>query len=458
MKCIFPACIFLFISIFRPELSYNQTKELIIPPAFLIPNYNRIPVGLYESVEGGASVARSAGLTAAWYNPAGIVLADFAAVSANYSGYQFLRLKLDNFEGELQSLNVDESPGLFSVVLKLPFDKTNSWSGGISLGNSTSWNPVLDSRTDLQLDNSTIETINLASKYSYSTIVPSFSIAWKADSSFRLGVSIGMPYSDLKVFQSISDQVLNEQFQEARLIDFSANGRAYQFQIKAGTQWEPSKNIVLGLTLYSPGFQFAGTGNTSYTTSFFNNDTFSYYSQIDKKAKFKHKIPFQIAAGSAYRNSRWEIEADILVHGGIEQYTMFKSTVPVQIYNTIINSSEIITETIDIPSLAYSSKYVVNGAVGTRIRLFENFRVHAGLFTDFSPLDSSSKIFQEIDMYGGTLGLSLTYNTIAGGFGVRGSYGKSDQIQIRNRLSDDQFFTRLNITNFAFIWSLALRL
>jgi hypothetical protein len=456
IRFLLPVYIFFQFLFYIECHSQGDVPQVVIPTAILISNYNRIPVGLYESAEGGAAIARSNGLTATWYNPAGISLTGPLTLSANYSGYEMLRLTLDKFSGALKSLNLDESPGLFSVVFRLPFKAFKHLNFGISLGNSVSWQPIFDSQAKLTLANGMIETITLSSQSAYSTYIPSFSVAWTQNSTLRFGASIGAPYTDLTILQSISDDLIRNQTQHVRIVNTGINGNSYQLLATLGTQWEPLKNVILGLIIRSPGIQIIGNGSTSYTSSYFNSGTFTFYSQRDNEAQFRHKIPFTIAAGSAFIGSRWEIEADILFYGGLNQFTIIKTDEPINITTSIANISDTISSSINIPPLKYSARYLINGAIGTRVKLYKSLRLHGGLFTDLSPMISSSEIFKKINMVGGTIGLSLTGKAIAGGAGIRGSFGKSEQFTISNLLDVEPFQTRLNITSFAFIWSLAL--
>jgi hypothetical protein len=259
-----------------------------------------------------------------------------------------------------------------------------------------------------------IETITLSSQSAYSTYIPSFSVAWTQNSTLRFGASIGAPYTDLTILQSISDDLIRNQTQHVRIVNTGINGNSYQLLATLGTQWEPLKNVILGLTIRSPGIQIIGNGSTSYTSSYFNSGTFTFYSQRDNEAQFRHKIPFTIAAGSAFIGSRWEIEADILFYGGLNQFTIIKTDEPINITTSITNISDTTSSSINIPPLKYSARYLINGAIGTRVKLYKSLRLHGGLFTDLSPMNSSSEIFKKINMVGGTIGLSLTGKAIAG--------------------------------------------
>ena len=65
--------------------SEAAAQELLLPPTLLIPNYNRVFPGLDESIEAGASLARSGTPPALWYNPAGLVLSERTTVTQTYS-------------------------------------------------------------------------------------------------------------------------------------------------------------------------------------------------------------------------------------------------------------------------------------------------------------------------------------------------------------------------------------
>ena len=60
-----------------------------VPPLnIMLPNYNGVPAGEIGSLEGGAYVARANDASAAFYNPAGLALAERNSISGGAGVFQ----------------------------------------------------------------------------------------------------------------------------------------------------------------------------------------------------------------------------------------------------------------------------------------------------------------------------------------------------------------------------------
>src|SRR5271155_3027452 len=91
-------------------------EQVLFPPTLLVPNYNRVFPGLAESIEAGASLARSWTPPALWYNPAGLVLSDRTTVNASVQGYEVTFLKSsDALNGGVQTSNISTVPTFVGV-------------------------------------------------------------------------------------------------------------------------------------------------------------------------------------------------------------------------------------------------------------------------------------------------------------------------------------------------------
>ncbi|HUL49619.1 MAG TPA: hypothetical protein VLT79_06370, partial [Gemmatimonadales bacterium] len=63
-------------------------QTIAAPPTLIITNYDRIPIGQREGIEGGAYVARTDDASAAWFNPAGLAKSEKSALNASATAYE----------------------------------------------------------------------------------------------------------------------------------------------------------------------------------------------------------------------------------------------------------------------------------------------------------------------------------------------------------------------------------
>src|SRR4030095_4298143 len=72
----------------------GQLPPFAVPPNSILPNYERMPLGQREAIEGGAFVARTNDAGANWYNPAGLAQHKESAVNASATAYEWTRIIL----------------------------------------------------------------------------------------------------------------------------------------------------------------------------------------------------------------------------------------------------------------------------------------------------------------------------------------------------------------------------
>ena len=438
--------------------SYAQQSDLLqFPPGLLIPNYNRIPVGQNEAAEGGAFVARSSGLAANWYNPAGLALAESLSLNAGSSGYELIKLKLDGFQNTPRSLSTNGTPGFIGIVTKPPFKTSKRVRLGFSFGQQSSWQPNFDSNTKLN-GVSKSDQLSIAYKLKFSTAAPALAFGVISNPRFRWGFGIQVPFTTLNIYESIGVQVLDSSHVLSNLINLRVNGLEIQMVGIGGVQGTLTDKIVVGGFIKSPTLRVWDNAQISYESIESGTESSKSIVFHDKNASFNYRFPLQFSFGIAYKLAYYQIEADINYYNGSKPYAVIESNSKIT-QNSPQLGEAFTTKVLSFPDLEYDRTPVLNAAFGGNFKFSHQFRIHGGLFTDFSPVNKiSSTIFRKINLYGATLGLSMSSEKISGGVGFKYSFGRSESFAIGENISPELTDTHLNVDTFTIIWAFSLGL
>ena len=85
-------------ALLAPAALAAQPAAVTIPPGIILPNYERVPIGQREGLEGGAFVARTDDAVANGYNPAGLVKSEASALNASATTYEWMNITLEGLE------------------------------------------------------------------------------------------------------------------------------------------------------------------------------------------------------------------------------------------------------------------------------------------------------------------------------------------------------------------------
>jgi long-subunit fatty acid transport protein len=134
----------------------------------------------------------------------------------------------------------------------------------------------------------------------------------------------------------------------------------------------------------------------------------------------------------AYKLDRGEVEVDVSYHGASDPYAIYQSAVTGT--QTILTGGVPTTTTPSMAPLEDEWHSVTNFAVGGNYRLNERVRMHAGFYTDASPVsDPASSFFRKVDLTG-SLGLGY-------------SSGKSDPLTVTDAATGISSETRLTVNS-----------
>jgi hypothetical protein len=195
-------------------------------------------------------------------------------------------------------------------------------------------------------------------------------------------------------------------------------------------QYDFSDEVTFGLRIIAPSIRVSGTSRIGYQASLFSGTSGSDIFFREEEARFEYKYPMEIDAGLAVKFGDGSIEGDVKYHGSVSEYALY-STGAVSRSTTIDSNG--------VPTLSYqpfgeamnSAREVVNLAIGGNYSFSSSFAVHAGFRSDLSPVvDGKTSMFRKIDLYGGTAGVSLKWDQLAGSIGLAYSTGTSEPTEL----------------------------
>jgi hypothetical protein len=433
-------------------LCAQQSPDLVTPPAnILLPNYNTVPVGPNAGTESGAYVARVGDPSAAWINPAGLSRGESTELSGSSGTFQLATVApaaLPNSGGSIQNI-----PSLVGFTVPKLF------GGGGTLGvvvlTANEWIQETDSQI-IQADGQ--ERFAYSANAQYETIVAAASLGY-VSGPWRLGGGLSLIETNIERDGVVSDRVATDTSLESLLISSRGSGTAIQVRPLLGVQFDASKHLLLGAAVRTPAISLHKSG--SYTSEAVADTSAGSQgvSFFDPNAAFDYRFPLEIHAGAAYVSPRAEIELDVHGFTPIGAYTLLSSPQPLVTYASASNGGAPVIGTQPLNGLISQSRGIVNVSVGGHVALTSAgvWRIHFGAETDRSPVSPQDQVFTQVNMYGGTLGLSGTKKGFVFTVGLDYRSGSSDTVPLRRLSATDVTATTIRVRTLGLIYSLAYK-
>jgi hypothetical protein len=435
-------------------LCAQQSPDLVTPPAnILLPNYNTVPVGPNAGTESGAYAARVGDPSATWINPAGLSRGETAELSGSSGTFQLATVSpsaLPNSGGSIQNI-----PSLVGFTVPKLFG--GNWTLGVVVLTANEWIQGTDSQI-VQDRADGRDRFAYSADSQYETIVAAAALG-HVSGRLRLGGGLSLIETNIGRNGVVSDRVATDTSLVSLLINSRGSGTAIQVRPLLGMQYDVSKHLLLGaavrtraFTLYESGSYtaeaIADSGAASQGVSFF-----------DPNAAFEYRFPFEIHAGGAYVSTRGEIELDVHGFTPIGSYTLLSSTQPNVTYAAAGNGTPPVIGMQPFNGLTSQSRGIVNVSAGGHVALTSAgvWRIHFGAETDLSPVAAQDQVFTQVNMYGGTLGLSGTKKGFVFTVGLDYRSGSSNQVRIRHLSNVDATTSTIRIRTLGLIYSLAYK-
>ena len=432
-----------------PSLAGAQAQLLTPPRNVVLPNVNGVPSGPYGGLEDGAYAARVDDASAAWFNPAGLSRATTAQITGNAGLYQFTTLvpnALPNTGGGLQQL-----PNLvaFSVHTR------GSCTVGLAIVTTNSW---------IQETDAEIIAGSAASgqRFAYSADAEhsrrNINLSGGcAQGRLRYGGGLSFALTNLRLVDSISDRLSSGTGLTTALLTTRRSGSALQLRPIIGVQFDQSEKWQFGVVMRTPGATLYRSGVFALDGTYQNGAISQGASVFDSSATFTNKLPWEFQGGGAYVSPRVQVEVDLQAFTGGSSYAMLSTANPAILYSDSGQGMPPSITTQSYPGLFTSPRGIVNVAIGGHYQLIPNrsFLLHAGFTTDMSPVNADDQVFDQVDLYGWTIGLSGQAKKLqfAGGVNIR--RGTTNNAVLRDLLTGAPVATSLSVHTTAFIYSLA---
>jgi len=217
-------------------------------------------------------------------------------------------------------------------------------------------------------------------------------------------------------------------------------------------QWEPSPIWRVGALLRFPAIRIESSGEMAFDrVRVVGQDSSSTFFR-DGDATFTFPSVVAVDLGLGLRLKKVSLEADVRLQSGGGREAIFRSSQLVTEVTT--TGSDTVTQQTPFPDLTYKPRFVTNVAVGGAVQVGEGWAVHAGFFTDLSPVGSQSDlIFTKVNIFGVTAGVSFTIGPLSGSLGGAFSWGHSSSQLLGQELSTQAVSTGLTVHAFSILYS-----
>jgi hypothetical protein len=439
-----------------PQGLSAQVTEFTIPPNSLLPNYDRVSVGQREALEAGAYVARTDDALANWYNPAGLVQSEKTSLNASSNAYELTKTTLNGIGQKSSGTRFSPVGGFFGIVVGAPIAKSPNWRFGFGYTKPVSWSPSnLDGSFTLPAGGGT-EAFGYTSSSSFGTVIPSLNGSYRLSTSLRVGVGVGYAMTSLTQNQIISDRLVFPTAVTTAIRAVSTDGSVQHLLLTAGAQWDLASAFTVGALVTSPGLRLAGSSKITYSNVLFDaGGAESDLAFRDAKAKLDYKIPLRATAGAAFRHSRGQVEVDVRYYGAEDEYDLFSSDSTATQITTDAAGAPTIGNPVFTP-VVNRARSIVSFALGANFSLSPAVRLHAGVFSDPSPVSAPSRsTFRAVDLTGVTGGVSLGSGRLTASLGVTSSWGTTTERQVGPSLGGLSGITDVSIKTFTGLYAVS---
>jgi hypothetical protein len=437
--------------VFAAHPVWAQTPDPLVtpPPNVVLPNVNGVPVGPFGGLEGGAYVARVDDPSAAWFNPAGLSRAKTAQITGSAGLYQFTTVAPESLPNPGGAL--DQIPNLVGYSMGV----TPHCTGGFALVTSNSWNQETDSEL-------IVGTAAAGERFGYSAdgefTRRNLNLSGGCEKGrWRYGAGAVFSVTSLRLVDTISDRVTSSTGLRTLLLTSRKSGSSLQLRPVFGVQYDPSMGWHAGLVIRTPAANLHRSGQYSADGTLHLGAASEGLSVFDNEAEFTYKVPWEFQIGVAYIRDRFQAEFDVQQLTGLESYTLLGTNNPIIIYSDDGLGGPPTVQTRPFEGLSSAGRPITNIAAGGHYQLLKDhsYKIHAGFTTDHSPVQSSDRVFDQVDLNAWTIGLSGKASKLQFAAGLNFRTGESGDIHVRDLLNGQPLLTSIKIKTTALIYSLS---
>ena len=222
---------------------------------------------------------------------------------------------------------------------------------------------------------------------------------------------------------------------------------AIGLRAKVGVRWTPTRSLAFGWQLTTPTWDVYGSYRQSYNVATATLDA-SGPSIDATPVRFSGAsgagFPLRFAVGAAYLGKGYTLSADASVNLP-RSIKVASQVVPQRVAGLAdADASPITLERVVQP----------NVALGAEVRLTPEVAVEVGAFTDLSSVPRTSTNEDHLDMFGGSLALTLLGAQTRGTFGLSFSYGSAETRVASGAFTLDAVSSAGSVTSTVSRWNL----
>lgn len=410
------------------------------PITLVVPQTLHQPVGATTALRSGASAAIGDEAAATWYDPAIAAVLDPDQLSAGATAYGFSRIDLRAGE--------DSDALLSGAVLKVygglsgrSPDGSTGWA--LMFANPLHWSGAVDNGRSEAVPG--LRSYGSHVRVSQDSWAAQAAVAAQPVAGLQVGVAAVGNYDSIDLAQALWVRDADGRYSSGSLVTAAWS---VSVQGRLGLRLDPGAGPVLALSITTPGVETVHGGDAIQSSS--QTDPVAGTSDsADARAAgdaFRFVHPWQVILAGGWRADGWNAELDLV--WSLPEPT--HETLPELTGSTISSAGG---STVAAP-LAIEPRYtryrhVLNARAGGSVRLGDSTQLHLGAFTDLSPI-ASSDIYNEIDLYGASVGLSLRRGDGAIVLGASATYG-SENISIYDPAGDRTVDARLRFFSMDFL-------
>jgi hypothetical protein len=454
LSCVVAVCVFAGTGVAGAQTNPPPPSVTVPPLNIMLPNYNGVPAGEIGGLEGGAFVVRANDSSAAFYNPAGLALAEKTSISGSAGVFQVDRVHPENLSNKGSSFQ--QIPAMAGLVIKDLFH-SEQWSAGAAIVRVNAWNQSSAGDQTISAGTST-ERASYTSSAEFSGYMMNIGIGYSNLNKLRVGGSVDGQYTTTLRAQSLGDQFRNTTGLTTLLVGGNGWGSTAHLRMSLGAQYDITPTIHIGGVMRTPGIGLFSGGEYAQEGVSHAGAVTTTASFFDDSPSIEYKIPFEFKIGAAYVGKRGQIEIDMIAHQGAGAYPGLQSSNPLTVITDQGLGGAPTVQTLPLTSPIIDSTSVVNVVVGGRLNLSSNgvWRLHGGYGTDRSPVGPNDTNFTKVDLQNWTVGISGRASIILASLGLRVSTGTSDPIVLRTLTNGQPLQTTMKVTSVGLVYSVAI--
>lgn len=400
-----------------PWAARAQATAERLPPSDLLINYDRIHVGRDEGIESGAYLARVADGAAVLYNPAGLASVENFHVDITTYNYEATWVGLSGVAGSDRQASFNGLPGFFGIVLGPPVLGLGKWRLGLAIATTRSWSPRFDTAFEVNRGGGN-ESFTFGSYVSFNTTMPGIAVGYSLGPRVRIGFGVQAVVTTLIENVTLSNTPTSAAT-SGLVRNLRLDATTWYGLFQAGVQWEIASGWIVGALIKTPGVRLYGKGLFSFLDQQTGGPSFTTI--YDRSARFFTPNPFQANVGLAYQAGWGAIEANVRFHAGTHTGPLVESDQPVNSLTAGVPSQE------PFPPVLFRIRPIVNVEVGGHVAVSKITRLHAGFFTDTSPVatDTTPVLFPQVNLWGVTAGASFDGERLSASLGLQFARGSS---------------------------------